>query len=154
MFIICGYSTRVKKKKFNTSRKTYNVSKCLKNVETTWVSGKIYRIFRCFNAKTSVQITFLANLTGILVILTHNHHVPCKIPYLKKNILSGSKSMDFCCSVKAICVNEAAIKFNVRSPIWGWWWIDRVADMNMLKVYVPPFSINSSVGTTGLNNAH
>ena len=36
----------------------------------------------------------------------------------------------------------------------GGWWIDRVADMNMLKVYVPPSSINSSVGTTGLNNAH
>ena len=36
----------------------------------------------------------------------------------------------------------------------GRWWIDRVADMNMLKVYVPPSSINSSVGTTGLNNAH
>ena len=35
----------------------------------------------------------------------------------------------------------------------GGWWIDRVADMNMLKVYVPPSSINSSVGTTGLNNA-
>ena len=31
------------------------------------------------------------------------------------------------------------------------WWIDRVADMNMLKVYVPPSSINSPVGTTGLN---
>ena len=51
-------------------------------------------------------------------------------------------------------MNEAAIKFNARSPIWGGWWIDRVADMNMLKVYVPPSSINSSVGTMGLNNAH
>ena len=36
----------------------------------------------------------------------------------------------------------------------GGWWIDGVADMNMLKVYAPPSSINSSVGTTGLNNAH
>ena len=38
--------------------------------------------------------------------------------------------------------------------IWGGWWIDRVADMNMLKCYAPPSSINSSVGTTGINNAH
>ena len=44
-------------------------------VETTWVSGKIFKIFRCFKAKTSVQITFLANLTGILVFLTYDHHV-------------------------------------------------------------------------------
>ena len=36
----------------------------------------------------------------------------------------------------------------------GGWWIDRVADMNMLQGYVPPSSINSSVETTGLNNAH
>ena len=36
----------------------------------------------------------------------------------------------------------------------GGWWIDRATDMNMLKVYVPPSPINSSVGTTGLNNAH
>ena len=36
----------------------------------------------------------------------------------------------------------------------GGWWIDRVVDMNMLKVYIPPSSINSSVGTTGINNAH
>ena len=50
----------------------------LENVETTWVSGKIYQIFRCFNVKTSVQITFLANLTGILLFLTYDHHVPCK----------------------------------------------------------------------------
>ena len=28
--------------------------------------------------------------------------------------------------------------------------IDRVADMNMLKAHVPPSSINSYVGTTGL----
>ena len=33
------------------------------------------------------------------------------------------------------------------------WRIDGVADMNMLKSYVPPPSINSSVGTTGLNNS-
>ena len=33
------------------------------------------------------------------------------------------------------------------------WWIDLVVDMNMLKVYVPPSSINSSVRTTELNNA-
>ena len=65
-------------------------SAILKKVETTWVSGKIYQIFRCFNAKTSVQITFLANLTGILVFLTYDHHVAKnevsffeKIPYLK-----------------------------------------------------------------------
>ena len=36
----------------------------------------------------------------------------------------------------------------------GGWWIDRVADIIMLKFYVPPSSINSSVGTAGLNNAH
>ena len=137
-------------------------SAILKIVKTTWISGKIYRIFSCFNAKTSVQITFLANLTGILVFLTYNHHVPCKnevsffekIPFFKKKLLSGSKSLFFCCSVIAICVNEAAIKFNVRLLIWGEWWTDRVAYKNMLKVYVPPSSINSSVGTTGLNNAH
>ena len=50
----------------------------LENVETTWVSGKIYQIFHCFNAQTSVQIAFLANLTGILVFLTYDHHVPCR----------------------------------------------------------------------------
>ena len=48
------------------------------NVETTWVFGEIYQICRCFNAKTFVQITFLANLIGILVFLTYDHHVPCK----------------------------------------------------------------------------
>ena len=36
----------------------------------------------------------------------------------------------------------------------GGGWIYRVAGMNMLKVYVLPSSINSSVGTTGLNNAN
>ena len=36
----------------------------------------------------------------------------------------------------------------------GGWWIDRVADMNMLKVYIPPSSTNSSVVTTGLNDVH
>ena len=99
----------------------------LENVETTWGSGKIYQIFCYFNAKTSVQITFLANLTGILVFLTHDHHVPCKkwsfifkkVPYLKKNLsFLAQNRWFFCCSVKAICGNDAAIKFNVRSPIW------------------------------------
>ena len=55
-------------------------STILKILEITWVSRKIYRFFRCFNqkAKTSVQITFLTNLAGILLFLTYNHHVPCK----------------------------------------------------------------------------
>ena len=48
---------------------------------------KIYQIFRCFNAKTSVQITFPATLTGILVFLTYDHHVPCqKISFLKNSL--------------------------------------------------------------------
>ena len=100
----------------NLSRSRLDVCEIrhLENVETTWVSGKIYQIFRCFNAKTSVLITFLANLTGILVYLTYDHHVPCKnvskVSFfeksliLKKTHLSCSKSMFFCCSVKAICV--------------------------------------------------
>ena len=46
------------------------------------------------------------------------------------------------------------IRLPYAEVFMGGWWIDRVADMNMLKVYVPPTSINSSVGTTGLNNAH
>ena len=78
-------------------------SAILKILETTWVSRKIYRLFRCLNrnAKTSVQITFLTNLTGILLFLTYNHHVPCKkwCHFLKKSpsftILAGSKSMVF-----------------------------------------------------------
>ena len=55
-------------------------SAILKILETTWVSRKIYRFFRCLNqnAQTSVQITFLTNLTGIFLFLTYNQHEPCK----------------------------------------------------------------------------
>ena len=56
--------------------------------------------------------------------------------------------------MKTICLNEAAITFQRRVTNMGEEWIDRVADMNMLKCYVPPPSINSSVGTTGLSNSY
>ena len=89
-------------------------SAILKILETTWVSRKIYRFFCCLNqnAKTSVQITFLTNLTGILLFLTYNHLI------LKLSLLAQNRWF-FGCLVKAICLNEAAIMFNVGSPIWG-----------------------------------
>ena len=62
---------------------------------------KSINFYRCFNqsAKTSVQITFLTDLTGILLFLTYNHHIPCKkrcVIFWKKSpnfktILAGSK---------------------------------------------------------------
>ena len=59
-------------------------SAILKILETTWVSRKIYRFFCCFNqnAKTSVQIIFLTNLTDILLIW------PTITTYLAKNNVS------------------------------------------------------------------
>ena len=42
----------------------------------------------------------------------------------------------------------------IKNNYGGGGWIDRVADMNMLKCYVPPSLINSNDGTTGINNSH
>ena len=91
----------------NLSRSRLDVCEIrhLENVETTWVSGKIYQIFCCFNSKTSVQITFLANLTGILGFLTYDHHVPCKkwcfifwkIPYFRKKLSFLAQWKQYAC---------------------------------------------------------
>ena len=46
------------------------------NVETTCVSGKIYRIFPCFNAKTSVCAFFLTSLVAFSVHFDPDSYVP------------------------------------------------------------------------------
>ena len=77
--------------------------------------------------------------------IVFSHSASCKIFFS----LSFYRHASVCDRASLVHGDSAA------TQIWGGgWWIDRVTDMNMLKVYVPSSFINSSVRTTGLNNAH
>ena len=53
--------------------------------------------------------------------------------------------------IKGSMITESKCHQNNSPVVYGGYmgggggWIDRVADMNMLKVYVPPSSINSTI---------
>ena len=131
----------------------FSKSAILKILETTWVSRKIYRFFRCFYQLHWHIIIFdlqsTRTLQKLCVIFWKNPLI-LKLSLLAQNrwfctvvwLLSESNMLEWSCEY----VSTSGYQYGG--------WIDSVADMNMLKCYVPPPSINSSVRTTGLINTH
>ena len=106
------------------------MSAILKKIDRTWLSSKLTKIFAVFseNACTSLQITFLTNLTGIIIIIIDPQssrtlqkmmsYFLKKFPNFK-TILAGSKPMVLHCRLVALWKQYAWMKLRFRFNVWG-----------------------------------